>query len=127
MLRKPTTAMDLPQEIDVYYTIPAVRRELAQRLVKQGLTQRDVARRLGVTEAAVSQYMSNKRGITYEYPREVAIALDGAAAAISGTEDVALVRRSVENLCVIMKEHKVICELHKQHDKTKDGCSTCYE
>jgi uncharacterized protein len=43
--------------------LPPMRAEMVLRLVqKQGLSQNDAAKRLGLTRAAVSQYMSRKRG-----------------------------------------------------------------
>jgi predicted transcriptional regulator len=40
-----------------------MRAEMVFRLVqRQGLSQSDAAKRLGVTRAAISQYMSRKRG-----------------------------------------------------------------
>jgi predicted transcriptional regulator len=40
-----------------------MRAEMVSRLVqKQGISQSDAAKRLGITRAAVSQYMSKKRG-----------------------------------------------------------------
>src|SRR5674476_1100220 len=43
--------------------LPPMRAEMVSRLVqRQGLRQSDAAKRLGVTRAAVSQYMSKKRG-----------------------------------------------------------------
>jgi hypothetical protein len=42
-----------------------MRAEMVSRLVqKQGLSQSDAAKRLGVTRAAVSQYMNKKRGVS---------------------------------------------------------------
>jgi hypothetical protein len=43
--------------------LPPMRAEMVSRLVqKQGLSQSDAAKKLGVTRAAVCQYMSIKRG-----------------------------------------------------------------
>ncbi|MDD1705064.1 MAG: helix-turn-helix domain-containing protein [Methanoregula sp.] len=43
--------------------LPSMRAEMVTRLIqRQGLTQSDAARKMGVTRAAVSQYMSRKRG-----------------------------------------------------------------
>jgi len=43
--------------------LPPMRAEMVSRLVqKQGISQSDAAKRLGITRAAVSQYMSRKRG-----------------------------------------------------------------
>jgi len=44
--------------------LPPMRAEMVSRLVrKAGLSQSDAAKRLGVTRAAVCQYLSRKRGI----------------------------------------------------------------
>lgn len=43
--------------------LPSMRAEMVYRLVRhQGISQSDIARRLGISRAAVSQYMSRKRG-----------------------------------------------------------------
>jgi len=43
--------------------LPPMRAEMVSRLVqKQGISQSDAAKKLGITRAAVSQYMSRKRG-----------------------------------------------------------------
>jgi predicted transcriptional regulator len=45
--------------------LPPMRAEMISRLVqKQGLSQSDAAKRVGITRAAVSQYMSKKRGVS---------------------------------------------------------------
>jgi predicted transcriptional regulator len=47
----------------VRHFLPPMRAEMVSRLVqRQGLSQSDAAKRLGVTRAAVSQYLSRKRG-----------------------------------------------------------------
>lgn len=52
----------LPQEIEVWYLLPAMRRELARVLLAEhDLKQKEVAKLLGVTEAAISQYKKSKR------------------------------------------------------------------
>ena len=52
----------MPQEIEVRYIIPAIRRELASLLIKEHYkTQKEAAKILGLTEAAISQYQHSKR------------------------------------------------------------------
>ncbi len=48
----------LPEEIVVERLLPTLRVELARDLSDRGLTQADIADRLGVTQAAVSNYLS---------------------------------------------------------------------
>lgn len=53
----------IPCEIVTWYLLPAIRRELSLILItNHGLYQKDVAILLGITDAAVSQYISKKRG-----------------------------------------------------------------
>ncbi|RLF30570.1 MAG: transcriptional regulator [Thermoplasmata archaeon] len=52
-----------PCEQILWYIIPAIRKEIAKNLIeKHGLSQKKVADILGVTPAAISQYLSRKRG-----------------------------------------------------------------
>lgn len=55
--------MKTPCEIIVWNVVPIIRKEFAKQLVdKHGLNQRETADKLGITEAAVSRYISGKRG-----------------------------------------------------------------
>ena len=59
--------MKMPCELVVWYTLPFIRRELAKELIEaHGFTQAKVARLFGVTDAAISQYMKEKRGMREE-------------------------------------------------------------
>jgi hypothetical protein len=119
--------MELRQEIEAFYIIPAVRRELARRLAELGLTQREVARKLGVTDAAVSQYLSNKRGTSFKYEGKAADALSRSANKIKSVQDDKVVRAEIDALCELLKSEKVICEIHRKHTTVKEGCSTCFD
>ena len=53
----------IPCEIITWYVLPVIRKELAVLLVKNhNMSQKEAASLLGVTDAAVSQYLSKKRG-----------------------------------------------------------------
>ena len=73
--------------------LPPMRAEMVSRLVqKQGLSQSDAAKRLGVTRAAVSQYMSKKRGVS---EGQISTELDSlidrwALAVVTGESDINL-------------------------------------
>jgi predicted transcriptional regulator len=55
--------MLLPSEIESKSLIPAVRAILAKDLVKaKGLKEEEVAKLLGITQAAVSNYLRGTRG-----------------------------------------------------------------
>jgi predicted transcriptional regulator len=70
-----------------------MRAEMVYRLVqKQGLSQSDAAKRLGVTRAAVSQYMSKKRGVSeVQISNELDFMIDRwALAVVTGESDINL-------------------------------------
>ena len=119
--------MELQQEVEAFYIIPAVRRELARQMITLGLSQRDVAKRLRVTDAAVSQYLSNKRGSPLEYGPTVAAAIHAAAARVKDSADEGLIRKEIDALCELLKRERVICDIHRKHATVKDGCSSCFE
>ncbi len=58
---------------------PAIRKELAEHLTKRGLTQKKVADKLGVSRAAVSQYLSKKRGDLVDFDESMQQAFDESA------------------------------------------------
>ena len=73
--------------------LPPMRAEMVSRLVqKQGLSQSDAAKRLGVTRAAVSQYMSKKRGVNEgQISNELDSLIDRwALAVVTGESDINL-------------------------------------
>jgi predicted transcriptional regulator len=78
--------------------LPPMRAEMVSRLVnQQGLSQSDAARKLGVTRAAVSQYMSRKRGVSeVAMTTELDAIIDRwAMAVVTGESDI--------NLCDVCK------------------------
>lgn len=52
--------MLLPCEVAIKHFIPAVRASAARELSKMHLTQVDIASKLGITQAAVSKYLTEK-------------------------------------------------------------------
>jgi hypothetical protein len=73
--------------------LPPMRAEMVYRLVHdQGISQSDAATRLGVTRAAVSQYMSKKRGAgAVEISTELDAMIDRwALAVVTGESDMNL-------------------------------------
>ncbi|ACF46858.1 transcriptional regulator [Prosthecochloris sp. ZM] len=79
--------MIFPCEKAVWYNLPQIRADMASGLVKTGMTQSMAAKKLGVTPAAVSQYMNKKRGTnstkSEPYLEEIKVAVkkicDGAS------------------------------------------------
>lgn len=78
--------------------LPSLRAEMVSRLVSErGLSQSEAARRLGVTRAAISQYVSRKRGVSeVQFSSEISAIIDRWALAVdTGESDI--------NLCDVCK------------------------
>ena len=56
------TGFGQPCEEAIWYALPYIRMSLAKELSKFGLTQHEIGEKLGLTQAAVSQYLNGKRG-----------------------------------------------------------------
>ncbi len=72
--------MIFPCEKAVWYYLPQIRADLARELVHTGMTQSRAAKLLGVTPAAVSQYLNRKRGQqnirSRDYRKEIRLAVE---------------------------------------------------
>jgi predicted transcriptional regulator len=55
--------MKAPCETIVWYLLPAMRAEIAKSLLDENLPQNYAAEKLGISRAAVCQYVKNKRGV----------------------------------------------------------------
>jgi predicted transcriptional regulator len=114
--------MKLPQEIEVWYIIPAIRRELARGLMKRGLKQRDIARIMGVTDAAVSHYFSSKRGSDVRLNRRVRAETGASVDRILKGSNI---MREIQRLCLLCKKDGIRCHVHKHHGAPRD-CRICF-
>ena len=52
-----------PCEYMMWHGLPVIRREIAECIIKNyGLSQKETAKKMGVTPSAICQYLSKKRG-----------------------------------------------------------------
>ena len=84
-----------PCEYIVWSVLPCIRKQLAIYLLKKGLTQKEVADRLGVSSAAVSQYLSNKRGVMEQFNDNIHSEIEKSADELLNGKDI------IEELCRI--------------------------
>ena len=107
---------NLPQEIEVWYIIPAIRRELAENLVKKHrLTYQKAAGILGVSKAAVSQYLNKKRAGKFKLPKEIKKEDEKSAGLIITNQNLAV--REILRLLNVIKRSKCSCDVCKKYNK----------
>ena len=117
----------MPQEIEVWYIIPALRRELAKSMINDlKLTQKHVAKIMGLTEAAVSQYLHSKRGKEVVFSDAVLKEIKKSAKEIAKNEK--LLMQEMMRLTNLTGVKHVMCDMHKKHDaKLPSDCEICFE
>ncbi len=111
-----------PCEIVVQKVLPAIRAELARLMIEEGLPQQQVANRLGLSKAAVSQYISAKRGHDISFPSDIEEKINGLAKSLAGnlTGD-----EAVSSLCSVCKGIQSSGWLCKEHLQKNDTCTFC--
>ena len=117
--------METPQEIEVWYILPALRRQLAVCLKKEGMKQKDIALALNLTEPAVSQYLKRKRGEEISF--SVDLTEEVSLSAKNIMKDRNRLRSEVQKLLKKVKETKFICSVCHDHIKSAEDCEICYE
>lgn len=123
-------SLRLPSEIVVEQVLPTLRVRLARELANHDLTQQEIADDLGVTQAAVSKYVSDSAPVEdriAEHPRTqetVERVADGLASGEMGPYD-ALVE--VLELIRAFEDRGPICDLHEEAMPALQGlgCDLC--
>lgn len=114
-----------PQEIQVWYIIPALRKELTLEMKKLGLDQKTIAKIIGVTEAAVSQYIKEKRANEIKFDENTKEEIKKSAQLIS--QNGKLLFQEMQHLLNKALENKVTCTFcHKMNDLPED-CEICFK
>lgn len=117
--------MKHPQEIEVWYIMPAIRKELCNILLdKHNFNQKEIAKLLNITEAAVSQYKKEKRGQHVKLPESVLSELNISARKI--VDDESTVFRETQNILNHIRNTSTICDIHKIIDESVESdCKEC--
>jgi len=143
----------MPQEVEVWYVLPAMRRELAKvmktktvpRVGEDGkkkehkITQKEIAKMLGVTEPAITQYLLKKkgrrsRGDQVVIPDRFLADLEKSADAMikqyetrGANEDMFEVMTfQINRLIKVIRDDGAMCDIHRKFSAhVKDKCSAC--
>jgi len=113
-----------PQEIEVFYVLPALRRELASCMKEEGKSQKEIAKLLGVTDAAVSQYISSKRAAALKFNDKLKLAIKESANKIDS--EMALTRE-IQSLLNISRQERIVCRMHAALGNVPNKCNVCFE
>ena len=120
-----------PYEIVSKSALPAFRAMVSKRLTEDyDLTQQEVATRLGVTQASVSNYARKARGVmlNLEVDQNIAKAADRVAELLASDEpDRREALRLMTEVCDYVRYNHTLCALHVELEPgfNTEGCSAC--
>jgi hypothetical protein len=119
--------MRQPQEIEVWYVLPAIRREFAKGMIeKHGMSQKETASVLGVTDSAVSQYLKSKRAKEVEFSHRIKAAIEESVTRVVG--DRSRLIMEMQGICDMLKKDRTLCRLHKSKSPgIPRSCNCCVE
>ena len=118
-------------EITASQVLPFIRALVAKRLVEgYGLSQSLAAKRLGMSQPAISQYKRELRGRRAglrEYPK----LLDMVNSIARGISDGSLNQEQATlefcKICKYLKIEGIICKLHREIYPSLESCNICLE
>ena len=119
----------MPQEIEVRYILPAIRRELARIFIEEKeLSQKEAARMLRLTESAISQYQHSKRAKEVVFTNDVVKEIRASADKI--IEDKSNKQRLIAEMYRISSltnVRQILCDLHRSQSKDLEKCNICFD
>jgi uncharacterized protein len=113
-----------PQEIEVWYILPAIRKKIALKLIEEGKAQKDVAEIMGVTPAAISQYKKQKRAKVDIFNQEMETELELSVKNI--LKDNNNLGDEMIRLNNLMKKKGIVCKIYKEVCALKKSKQCCY-
>ena len=106
----------LPQEVEVWYIIPKIRKDLSIELVKKyGWSYERVGNVLGISKAAVCQYLSNKRANKINLSAEIKKEIFESSKLIAEKKSNGVTE--IEKILSLMKSKRHSCGVCKQYNK----------
>ncbi len=115
-----------PCEIVVWYVIPTIRSELAKELLNLGMKQKEISELLDITQPAVSQYISDKRGHGIKFNDETQnLIREFAKGLVEGKNTQRDIIPHVCEICRKVKTDEILCQLHKEKGKMPTDCDAC--
>lgn len=100
--------MKVPCEIIIRYGLPAIRKEFAKIMMEEyGLNQKEVAGKLGITDAAISQYLSEKRGKIKILDEKILDEIRGSAKQIVDGNESIMIEETCR-ICEVLKSRGMV-------------------
>jgi hypothetical protein len=112
-----------PQEVEVFYILPAIRSRMAAAMKDNGMKQKEIAELLCVQESTISQYLGLKRAADVKFNDHVDKEISAAVKRIKTKEGLI---RETQSILDMVRSEKVICDIHKSVADLPESCDACF-
>lgn len=118
--------MKPPCEMVVWYVIPAIRSELAKDLLDLGMKQKKISELMDITQPAVSQYITDKRGSGIKFNEDVRKMIKDFAQDLydESASKYDIIPRTC-SICKKIKAEDILCQIHKSKGDVSWDCHAC--
>ncbi len=122
--------MKTPYELAYRYVIPYIQRKLVLALREKGLTNIEIARKLGITPSAVTRYLKGERGAAIDLSNfgDIEEMIEALAEKIAkGTASTYEVLAATTAITAYALSRKYLCNYHALIDEEVDPhkCGVC--
>lgn len=99
---------------------------MAKELINLGLSQKEAANRIGISEAAISHYAKGKRGKKIDLDKETRNEIKKLASEMASSDEKNSILKMCE-ICIKVRKNEILCNLHKGLDSIPDDCNACLQ
>lgn len=118
----------MPQEMEVRYILPAIRRELARVFIEDhSLSQKEAAKLLGLTEAAISQYQHSKRAKEVVFSGNIVNEIKESAKRILDEKTKQRVIAEIYRVSSLTTVKHILCGIHRAQSTELRNCNVCFD
>ena len=117
--------MQFPCELVVWKILPAIKAQLARNLKETGMKQKDIAKVLDSTEAAISQYLSGKRASEFKIPLEMNEMLQVVSKAVAEGKNQKVLQFGICQVCKEIRTKGMACDTCKKDSGDTKDCNLC--
>ena len=110
----------IPCELLITKLLPAIRRQTVLLMLKRGKKQREIAKMLNLTEAAVSHYVARRRADGKDKQLN-----DMIGKQIKSYDDRLSFSENVCNICRNLRHSRELCAIHLKGPGSKPSKSDC--
>lgn len=124
MAKKKQIKVAFPQELEVWYVLPAIRKKLALALINEGMSQKEVAELMHTSEATISHYKKDKRAKENIIGNDLDVELKKSVTKIMRQNN--LLFSEIVRLNDYLKDKGIICKIYKRKKEIIEQLPCCH-